>query len=119
MTVKTFDVYHHPFLGYDAVKSGLSWPAFFFGALWALSKKMWGIAAGIVLMHLALGLLEELIGAALYGGYPLLWLLIGASGNEWRRNKLRKQGFEQVARVRAATPEAAIASAAQDNEDAN
>ena len=37
----TFDVYRHPTLGYEAVKRGFSWPAFFVGPIWALSKRMW------------------------------------------------------------------------------
>src|SRR3989337_3893601 len=39
--MKTFDLYRHPTLGYEAVKRGFSWPGFFITPLWALSKRMW------------------------------------------------------------------------------
>jgi len=39
--MKTFDLYRHPTVGYEAVKRGFSWPGFFIGAIWALSKRMW------------------------------------------------------------------------------
>ena len=42
--MKTFKVYEHEIYGYEAVKQGFSWPALFFGFIWALVKKLWKIS---------------------------------------------------------------------------
>jgi hypothetical protein len=49
--MRTYDVYHHPTKGYEAIKRGFSWQGFFFGLFWALVKKLWK-AAGILLLAL-------------------------------------------------------------------
>ncbi len=43
--MKTFNLYRHPTQGFEAVKVGFSWPAFFFTILWMLVKRLWGLAA--------------------------------------------------------------------------
>jgi len=45
LRVKTFNIYHHPIHGYEAVKVGFSWPAFFFAFIWMLLKRLWLHAA--------------------------------------------------------------------------
>jgi hypothetical protein len=44
VNMKTFKVFRHPTLGFQAVKEGFSWPGFFFGPIWAFAKKLWGYA---------------------------------------------------------------------------
>ena len=36
-------LYFHPKHGFVAVKQGFSWPAFFFGSLWALARRAYGL----------------------------------------------------------------------------
>ena len=52
--MRTFDVYKHRTQGYEAVKQGFSWPAFFFTRIWAFVKKLWlhGIVGLVVLAFL-------------------------------------------------------------------
>jgi len=40
--MKLFSVFKHPTLCIEAVKVGLSWPAFVFGMIWMLVNKLWG-----------------------------------------------------------------------------
>jgi hypothetical protein len=78
------------------VKEGFSWPAFLFGPLWALARRLWLAAAGFTL---ALGLVEAL--ALVVEADPTAWsaltLIVSAAlgwiGNDLRRRKLERQGF--------------------------
>ena len=112
--MKTYDVYAHPALGHQAVKQGFSWPGFFFNWIWACVKQMWGVGAGLLIAGLILGGFQEVgDGGIFIGGLGQLALLIfvGAKGNDWRRSKLSKQGFEKAGTIEAQSPEAAIAEA--------
>ncbi|MEX2499543.1 MAG: DUF2628 domain-containing protein [Wenzhouxiangellaceae bacterium] len=123
--MKTFDVYKHPVLGYEAVKQGFSWPAFFFTAIWAFFKRMWG-NGGVLL-----GVLFLLnLGAAAFwaegskSGAVLMDLLmvalcvfVGFKGNDWRRNDLSRRGFDRLQSVQAESPDAAVGEVAGRSED--
>ncbi|WP_084286517.1 DUF2628 domain-containing protein [Halomonas halodenitrificans] len=37
-----------------AIKKGWSWPGFFFGPLWAMVKKMWGLGSGLLVAVIVL-----------------------------------------------------------------
>ena len=37
--MKTYKIFKNPTGQYEAVKQGWSWPAFFFGGIWACVKK--------------------------------------------------------------------------------
>jgi hypothetical protein len=54
--MKTFKVFKHPTLGYQAVKIGFSWPGFLFSVIWLLMKKLWRhalvVISGIILLTL-------------------------------------------------------------------
>ena len=39
-------------IDFKVIKIGFSWPALLFGILWVLYKRMWWIAAAIVLTHI-------------------------------------------------------------------
>ncbi len=43
--MRSFNVYRHPAEGYEAVKTGFSWPALLLGIIWMLAKKLWTFAA--------------------------------------------------------------------------
>lgn len=124
--MKTFDVYQHPIRGYVAVKSGFSWPAFFFTWIWAFTKKLWG--AGLI--YLVLFLISNLLYSIFDGlhaehkadqSYILLMVVtvlfqiglvisIGAKGNDWRCNALSKRGYKHIELVHASSPDGAIAT---------
>ena len=43
--MKTYKIFKNPTGQYEAVKQGWSWPAFFFGGIWACVKKIWGLVS--------------------------------------------------------------------------
>ncbi len=117
--MKSFDVYRHPTQeGYQVVKQGFGWPAFFFGAIWAFVKKMWGLGfallgINIVLYYFQAGFEEEgsVAGVLLMLlASMMVWIVVGVKGNDWRRRTLFQRGFEKVDTVNAATLDAAITS---------
>lgn len=119
--MKMFNVYKHPVNGYQAVKQGFCWPAFFFGGVWALVSKMWGIAGLIILACIALTIAQSAMAAgdagmaALFGlvWQVAVWVTVGYNGNEWRSKNLVGKGyFVEKVGVSAANKEAAIAVAA-------
>ena len=56
--MKAFAVYQHPTHGFEAVKRGFSWPAFFFGVIWMLIKKLWLLAISWLGLYVVLVLVE-------------------------------------------------------------
>lgn len=122
--MKTFNVYKHPIKGIEAVKVGISWPAFFFGFFWMLVKKLWGLAGAWLAAYIVLTLIETVAEQAgdsgakafvyliLAAGYFALWLIPALKGNSWREKNLSKRGYELVATIQSETPDAAIAQAA-------
>ena len=42
--MRTVEVYRQPTFEAQAVKVGLCWPAFFFGVIWMLIFRLWGLA---------------------------------------------------------------------------
>jgi len=109
-----YDVYKHPVIGYKAVKQGFSWPAFFFTWIWAFSKKMW--IEGLLMLCVGVFII-----AVSSGGGPFIMFVvdlciciyIGKKGNEWRRDSLKKRGFEHLKTLVAESPDAAIAIVAK------
>jgi len=95
----------------ELVKEGFSWPAFFFGVFWALWKRLWLVAALLLAVEAGLGvLLEELrlTEAATTLVFFTVALLVGLSGNDWRRAKLRRLGYQEVGVVTAEDSETAL-----------
>jgi hypothetical protein len=117
--MKRFTIFHQATSGSkEAVKSGWSWPAFFFGIAWALSRGMPGVALALLAAQFVVGLL---LGGVLAGAgeealdfagfvFGLVYSSIcGANGNEWRRSSLARRGYSAVGGVDAESPEAALA----------
>lgn len=112
-----YSIYSHPTLGYEAVKNGFSWPAFFFTWIWAFIKKLWG--HGIVLMVvLTILIVAESVFELMenIGGVLIIcvlaigaFLFVGFNGNTWLTRSMARRGFEFVAGSMAKTPDAAIA----------
>ena len=93
----------HDSRGAVLVKEGFSWPAFFFGALWAATKGLWW-PAFVVLTVLDSGLwfltgyaeaqsqgLLALLGLATTLAYAVVR---GRFGNQWLRSGLQRKGFK-------------------------
>ena len=121
--MKTFQVYKHPTLGFEAVKVGFSWPACFFGLLWMLVSKLWGKAGlWFVLSMIAVIVqataetssnagLQGFVYLLLFIGYMALALVPAFKGNVWRAANLERRGFDLVSTLQAETKDAAIALA--------
>ncbi len=115
--MKTFRVYKHPTQGFEAVKVGFSWPAFFFDMIWMLVKKLWGFAGIWFCIYVAYAIVDSVIEGP-FGIFVLLvvtlaiWLIPGFKGNEWRESNLSSRGYEHVETVSANNPDAAIAQIA-------
>ena len=103
-TNTTHSVYEHPDGRRQIIKNGFSWPAFFFGPLWAWRKGMGGL--GLVLLAVALLLQSmpllfiESIGEAGIVVYPVVTVAvvtwIGGQGNAWLRKRALDRGFKRV-----------------------
>ncbi len=116
-----FNVYKHPTQGFQAVKVGFSWPAFFFGAIWMLVKKLWGLAGLWFAGYVVCALFEKFTDisdasgakAPLYfllaAAYLALWLVPPFWGNKWREENLTNRGYKLLSAVQAETPDAAVA----------
>ena len=97
--MKTFKVYSHPIQGFKAVKVGFSWPAFFFGDLWMLVKRLWGLAAIWICTYVVLLIIETatdssqakgaqvIVYLLLAAGYLALWLIPGFQGQPVARTE--------------------------------
>ncbi len=119
--MKVFDVYKHPVKGYQAVKHGFGWPAFFFNFWWAFFKKLWGLGFALFGVGFLLILLQDKYeragnedGVVTMGLMVLGFVIVvGIMGNGWRREHLVKNGFDQLNTVEAETPDAAISLVAK------
>ena len=113
--MKQFNIYTHPAGMAEAVKQGWSWPAFFFGFMWAFAKRQWALGGAVLGGAFALGFVLGLIDAGLAGGLVLnlasfiLTIVFGLNGNAWREKNLMSRGYTRTDTVTAANAEAALA----------
>jgi hypothetical protein len=119
--VKTFNVFEHPNRGFEAVKVGFSWPAFFFGVLWMIGKKLWALAGLYFILTIVCSFLDAVADRLEPGGGQViiylfvmagslaLCLVPGFKGNKWREENLVGRGYKPVTTVQIETPDAAIA----------
>jgi hypothetical protein len=108
--MRTFDVYKHPGLEWQAVKVGFSWPGFFFGGIWLLCCRLWLIA---VIAFASAIVVTLMFGDSINPARDLVISLtiaavIGLFGNEWKSRNLISRGFEKTATVEAENKEMAI-----------
>ncbi len=78
------------------VKEGFNWPAFFFNIFWALWRRLWLVAIGLVAISLAIAIIAKAIGLALSGQAVLIigWsVIVGMLANDVRRYYLSCEGF--------------------------
>lgn len=106
-----YKVFTHPSGQSEAVKQGWSWPAFFFGFIWAMVKKIWGLGIGFMIATIVLlsaqtaGVSEALINIVSL----IVAIIFGMNGNSWREKNLISRGFEHMDTVTAANPDGAMA----------
>jgi len=123
---RRFKVYHHPEWGYEAVKIGVSWPAFFFGPLWILVKKLWVVASVWFVFYVLLGLvsavteevqaesgLQRIMDLPVFAAYVVLALLPVFWGNAWRSRKLDRRGYTLIETVKARSAQEAVSRIAR------
>ncbi|GAA0560353.1 hypothetical protein GCM10008997_05630 [Halomonas salifodinae] len=88
---------------------------------------MWAVGFSLLGLLVLFVMIEEFFFYyANMGGIYFMWamqlalfLYAGAKGNDWRRGYLRKCGFQYIANIEAANPDAAMTAAKQPvNEDA-
>jgi hypothetical protein len=113
--MKQYKVFKHPSGTSEAVKQGWSWPAFFFGFIWALVKRMWGLGVGVLIGGLVFGFIVGAFGGGKDGDALInivafiVNVIFGVNGNSWREKNLVSRGFEEVGTLTAANPESAVA----------
>ena len=111
--MKHYKIFEHPAGNIEAVKLGWSWPAFFFGFLWALAKRMWGLGGGLFAAFFFAESLDASVHEALDGlitvAALVLAFIFGLNGNRWRENNLQSRGYEYTQTHTAANPDGATA----------
>lgn len=126
--MRSFNVYEGSNGAYQAVKNGWSWPAFFFGSIWALFAQLW-LIGGLLLpielfLQMSMSVTEKMQRNAsgsyaetisVIGGVIALiglaiHIIFGAYGNAWRRKKLERSNFRVVKTLDASSKSKAILS---------
>ncbi len=111
-TLNTYATYLHPIEGPEVVKTGFSWPGFFFGFVWAFVKRLW--IPGLAL--LGLEAVQQLMNYYASGGPTAVFgvfnfavhVTVGVKGNDLRRLELASREFELLGSVRAKDDEEAM-----------
>ncbi|QOF79133.1 DUF2628 domain-containing protein [Variovorax sp. 38R] len=111
--MKTYKIFKDPLGSVQAIKDGWSWPAFFFGALWALYHRMWWVGLGFLGVVTLIVFAEDAIGTEAASGVINVFSLIvsvgfGIGGNALRVGQQIRKGYEEIAVVQAANVEMAL-----------
>ena len=93
--------YFHPKHGIVLVKQGFSWPAFFFGSLWALARRIYPVFFVMLVIDALLWFItgyaaaQHALGLALLGllGTLVYAVVRGKYGNRWLRSCLVARGY--------------------------
>ncbi len=101
--------YINPARGFVRVKTGFSWPAFFFGAMWAVAKGLWLIAIAMFALDALIWFCSGYAAARGNDGLAVAglvfqiayWVLRGRHANAWWRAKLVRQGYRPTGPNRA------------------
>lgn len=93
----------------------------FFGWIWALVKKLWGIGFAIIAIIVVLVFIQISLEEA--GNFEIAFLVsllpigvfiyLGLNGNKWRCNNLMNRGYEHIQTLKARTTDEAIALVAK------
>ncbi|MCT6875122.1 DUF2628 domain-containing protein [Frischella perrara] len=130
--MKNYNIYKHPDGKIEAVKQGWSWPAFFFGWIWALIKQLWMVAGLLIAYAIISSIVIQLMILPSYdyyeyGGQDLsqafllqsislliqlgITIYLGVKGNSLREANLIKRGYECIGNINAVNPDSAISDA--------
>lgn len=120
--MKRYKVMQSPSGKHIAIKQGWSWPGFFFSLVWVLIKKLWHVAAIILVALLVWTWLANRVftfgnspDVEIVGFYStwlltgLISVLLGIKGNTLRERTCRQRGWDLVRVVDAVNPDAAVA----------
>ena len=115
--MKVFTVYKHESKGYEAVKVGFSWPAFFFNVWWMLFKGFFVLFISYSVIFLFMNVYYDSVIDDPYTGYDLFVLVLGLimwfypafNGNSWLHKKFLDKSYLEIKSVSASSKEAAIA----------
>ena len=83
------------------IKDGFSWPAFFFGIFWILSKRLWLVALGYLAVSVMLQILFLLIGPVTGWIGFLLIVFFALNANDLWRWALVRRGWRITGLVTA------------------
>ena len=98
--------YINPERGFVRVKTGFSWPAFFFGGIWAIVKGLWLVAVAMCALDALIWFSSGYAEARGDGGLAFAGLVSqivygvvrGRYANGWWRAKLLRQGYRATGR---------------------
>ncbi len=115
--MKNFQIYKHPFYGFECVKIGFSWPALFFGPIWIFISRLWAVFFIWITLYGLILYVSGMPHANL--SVPLVLIAISIAllitpafqGNDWLMSSLRKRGYVYVNIVQASSKEEALAVA--------
>lgn len=101
---KSSTLLKHPSGVYARVGKGFSWPAFFFGSLWAFVKRAWLLTVLLLALEVALWAVGGYAATADNPALLTIFLLAnvayavarGIYGNRWLLAMLRRRGFVPV-----------------------
>jgi hypothetical protein len=107
--MKKFKIYEKQGV-HEAVKQGWSWPAFFFGIIWAFVKNLWLIGFGFFAMLVVFMVLgraafadnQEAMDSMTAVLAFTVALVFGYKGNEWRQARYASKKFHFKGTVSAA-----------------
>jgi hypothetical protein len=94
-----------------AVKDGFSWPAFVFSFLWAAAHRMWGVAAALFGLELALGWVGKAVGFDVVTDIAVSTgaaIILGFVANDILRWSLGRRGLVERGVIGAHSAEEAV-----------
>jgi hypothetical protein len=109
--MKYYKIYSSVEYGLEAIKQGISFPAFFFTVFWAAYNKMWEVVLTALYFIIPLELLTSLFQTP-YAFNLIINLIIafvfGSYGNEWKEKLFTEKGYTYQVVIAATNKKNAI-----------
>ena len=103
MDLRVYTVHLPPLLSGNTtpvlITEGYSWGAFLLGVIWTLWHRLWIESAALLALFLAVAVIADFIALSepIEAAIILaISVLIGCSGNDWRRQSLHQRGFRDA-----------------------
>lgn len=111
--MKIYKIFKNTAGQYEAVKQGWSWPAFFFGGIWACVKKIWDLGITLIIWSIILQFTVRDLSVAhlLFMISLIIKIILGGYGNSLREKNLIKRGYQYQKDAKvifAQNPQAAV-----------